>query len=409
MTSRKHRAVRSSRFEARRTAPGSGSENHAVLSEDDISSMRFLFVTGTRADFGKIEPLAIASRDAGFDVEFFVTGMHLLMRYGRTAVEVRRVQGTRVFEFHNQRSGDRLDVILGKTMSGFSDYVAETCPDLVILHGDRVESLACALVCATNYIRCAHIEGGEVSGTIDEHFRHCNSKLATCHFVSSAEAGKRVLKLGEAKDSVFVIGSPEIDFHATPSGVGLAEVRSHYDIHFDDYGILIFHPVTSETHSIGQQAAALFQTLVASGKKFVTILPNNDPGSDHIFREISRLPKDRFRCIPSMRFSYFSELLRNASAVIGNSSVGVREAPYLGVPSLDVGSRQYKRASAPSCWNCSAFDSEGISRFLSAAWGKRFQTDAGFGDGNAADRFLKVVKSRMFWDLPLQKSFHDNG
>ena len=96
-------------------------------------------------------------------------------------------------------------------------------PDVQV--AGRLTKSACALVCATNYVRCAHIEGGEVSGTIDELFRHCNTKLAYCHFVSSEAAARRVMTLGEPAEAVHAIGSPELDFHSRPSGVGLAEVK----------------------------------------------------------------------------------------------------------------------------------------------------------------------------------------
>src|SRR5690606_10437653 len=122
------------------------------------------------------------------------------------------------------------------------------------------------LVCATNYIRCAHVEGGEVSGTIDEVFRHCNTKLASHHFVSSERAASRVMALGEAREAIHVIGSPELDFHAGPSGVTVDEVRARYEIAFDEYGICTFHPVTSEKSSIGAQASALFGSLERSGR-----------------------------------------------------------------------------------------------------------------------------------------------
>ena len=97
---------------------------------------------------------------------------------------------------------------------------------------------------------------------------------------------------------------------------------------------------------MGNQASALFEALKYSGRKFVTILPNNDPGFKEIWRVIEALPKNQFRVIPSMRFSYFSELMKNSSAIVGNSSAGVREAPFLGLPSLDIGSRQRARSAA---------------------------------------------------------------
>ena len=368
-----------------------------------------LFVTGTRADFGKLEPLATAAREAGFPVSFFVTGMHMLERYGLTKHEVHRLPGVEVFEYLNQRAGDPQDLILAKTVFGFSDFVHDNRPDLVIVHGDRVEALACALVCATNYIRCAHIEGGEVSGTIDEVFRHCNTKLAACHFVSSEAARVRVMALGEAAETIHVIGSPELDVHDQPSGVTLAEVKERYSIPFDDYGIVLFHPVTSETGTIRAQAAALYAALQASGRNFVLVNPNNDPGSDAIFSVLGSLPAAQFRRLPSMRFAYFSELLKNAAAMVGNSSAGVREAPFLGVPSLDVGTRQTNRAQAPSLFACTATDRAAIERFLAQEWGRRYPAHTAFGQGRAADRFIAVLQDPRFWSQSLQKEFRDIG
>jgi UDP-N-acetylglucosamine 2-epimerase (hydrolysing) len=368
-----------------------------------------LFVTGTRADYGKLEPLAAAARDAGFQVSFFVTGMHMLDRYGRTKLEVARFPGADVFEFLNQRIGDPQDVILAKTVIGFSDFIAEHRPDLAVVHGDRIEALACALVCATNYVRSAHVEGGEVSGTIDEMFRHCNSKLATHHFVSSPEAARRVMALGEPAESIHAIGSPELDFHAQPSGVTLDEVRARYGIPWADYGIAVFHPVTSESDTMGAQAQALFGALRASGRRFVIVAPNNDPGSDAIFRVLEALPKEQFRLIPSMRFAHFSELMKNATCIVGNSSAGVREAPFLGLPSLDIGSRQTNRASAASITTAAASDGEVIATFLRDQWGRSHGRHMAFGEGRAADRFVAVLRDPAFWDRGLQKRFADHG
>lgn len=366
-----------------------------------------LFLTGTRADFGKLVPLAAAARDAGHRVTFFVTGMHMLDRYGLTVNEVRRMAGVGVHEFLNQRPGDPQDVILAKTVMGFSDYVTENRPDLIVIHGDRIEALAASLVAATNYIRSAHVEGGEVSGTIDEAFRHCNTKLCAHHFVSSEAAAARVRSLGELPEAIHVIGSPELDFHARPSGVTLDQVRARYDIPFADYGIAVFHPVTSEQDSIGAQAADLFGALAASQRPFVVIAPNNDPGSREIFAVLDQLPKTRFRVLPSMRFAHFSELMKNAACMVGNSSAGVREAPFLGLPSLDIGTRQTNRAEAPSVVAAKAGDREVILDFLRSHWGRRADQHEGFGTGSAAERFVEVLSRPDFWNLSLQKAFRD--
>jgi UDP-N-acetylglucosamine 2-epimerase (hydrolysing) len=370
-----------------------------------VTGKRLLFVTGTRADYGKLEPLAKAAQDAGFHISFFITGMHMMRRYGETRLEVKRFVGAEFFEFVNQREGDALDFILSKTILGFSDFVHEHRPDLVIIHGDRVEALAASIVCAMRYIRSAHVEGGEVSGTIDESIRHCNTKLCASHFVSSEAAKARVLALGESPERVFNIGSPELDTHARPSGVSIEEVKARYAIPFDDYGIAVFHPVTSEQETIGAQAASLFGALEASGKCFVVIAPNNDPGTEDIFAVLEKLPPERFRLIPSMRFNYFSELMKNAAVMVGNSSAGVREAPFLGLPSLDVGTRQNLRAESSTVTSCLAFETEAIVSFLAINWGERLVRDNAFGQGTAAEKFICILSQYSYWNGALQKGF----
>ena len=374
-------------------------------SRNNLASL--LFVTGTRADYGKLEPLALAAYNNNYRVSFFVTGMHMLKQYGLTKEEIHRHENFEVTDFVNQREGDPQDLILSKTVLGFSDYIQECKPDLVIVHGDRVEALAATLVCATNYIKCVHVEGGEVSGTIDEVCRHCNTKLAWAHLVSSENARERVQRLGEANESIYVLGSPELDIHGRPTGLTIGDVKMRYDISFENYGICIFHPVTSEVSDISRQAESLFKFLDKSGKSFVVILPNNDPGSDHILEIIRTLPQNKFKVLPSMRFLYFSELMRNAEAIVGNSSMGVREAPFLGIPSLNVGTRQFNRANSPSILSCSAYDQSSFSTFFEKYWGKRFTIDTTFGSGNAAENFVSLLKKKSFWETSFQKHFSE--
>lgn len=372
-------------------------------------SRRIAFVTGTRADFGKIQPLASSAAALGFDTAFFVTGMHMLRRYGDTRREVRHQAAGDVYEFVNQSPGDGQDAILAKTMAGFADWIIEHPADLVVIHGDRVEALAVALVCAMRYVPCAHVEGGEVSGTIDELYRHCNSKLCRYHFVSSHQAAQRVQALGEHPSDTFVIGSPELDFHAADPGVDLAEVRRYYEIPFEEYGVVVFHPVTSEIDSMADQASSLFGALTTSGRDFVVICPNNDPGAESIFEVLAELPAERFRVVPSMRFAYFSMLMRHAAVIVGNSSLGVREAPFLGVPSLDVGTRQTNRSSSPSITHVSALDRNRIVAFLDTQWMRRYDRVSDFGHGDAGSRFGEIICDEAFWARSRQKSFYEAG
>jgi UDP-N-acetylglucosamine 2-epimerase (hydrolysing) len=137
----------------------------------------------------------------------------------------------------------------------------------------------------------------------------------------------------------------------------------------------------------------------------VVIAPNNDPGTEDIFAVLEKLPTERFRLIPSMRFNYFSELMKNAAVMVGNSSAGVREAPFLGLPSLDVGTRQNNRALTTSIKSCSAHDMAAISRFLASEWGRRLPMDDAFGGGNSAQSFVSVLQISTFWKQQAQKVF----
>jgi UDP-N-acetylglucosamine 2-epimerase (hydrolysing) len=158
---------------------------------------------------------------------------------------------------------------------------------------------------------------------------------------------------------------------------------------------------------MGAQADALFGVLDASGKDFVVIAPNNDPGSSDIFAAIDRLPADRFRVLPSMRFAHFSELMKNACAMIGNSSAGVREAPFIGIPSVDIGTRQTNRAKSPSVFFADAPETTKIVDFLTNVWGTPYPRHDAFGGGSAADRFAAVLSDEAFWTSDLQKTFHE--
>lgn len=364
-----------------------------------------VFVTGTRADFGKIKAIANQLIEHQWKVSFFVTGMHMLEQYGSTYLEVRRVEGATTYEYVNQRDADPLDMVFAKTVFGFSDWLQEQKPDLVVVHGDRVEAKACAFVCTTNYIRCLHIEGGEVSGTIDEVFRHCISKLAHHHFVCSKLARKALIAMGESEDRIAIIGSPELDIHKKEGLVDLASVLDRYNIPFSDYGVAVFHPVTSEIDSLKSQAQGLFSTLEKSGRNFVVIASNNDPGRTEIMEVIESLNPSNFHLISSMRFEYFSELMKNAAVLVGNSSAGVREAPFLGVPSLNIGTRQTGRAFSESITNAHAHETGSINDFLQWKWGKRYERSYEFGDGRSVERFVLEIEKPDFWKVPKQKYF----
>lgn len=368
-----------------------------------------MFVTGTRADFGKLKPLIRAvAGDARFDYAIFATGMHMLSRYGFTVEEVANAGFSPIYSYMNHVHGEPMEVILANTVQGLSRYVQEYQPDMIVVHGDRVEALAGAVVGAMRNILVAHIEGGEVSGTIDELIRHSTSKMSHLHFVAHEQARDLLVRMGESPDSVYPIGSPDIDVMLSPELPSVDEARRWYEIGFSDYAIVAFHPVTTELDRIDAHAAAVVDALLASGLNAVVIYPNNDTGSDRILAAYERLRGNaRFRIFPSLRFEFFLALLRQAQVMVGNSSAGVREAPVYGVPTVNIGSRQNNRFSAPSIHNCEPDATRIAALMRECAVAPRHPANTHFGQGDSARRFIEALGSPALWSVPTQKLFHD--
>ena len=216
---------------------------------------RKVLSTGTRADFGKMKPLMTEVKNAAdFDYAIFATGMHVLSRYGSTVIEIQRAGFKNIYSHINQDGSvnSQMDFVLANTIQGLGHYMREFAPDLLVVHGDRIEALAGAIVGALNNILVAHVEGGEVSGTIDDLIRHAVSKLSHVHFVSNEGARKRLIQMGESPDAVYVIGSPDIDIMLSDKLPALPAVRGNTRFHLQEYGIFAFHPVTTEPHLLRQ-------------------------------------------------------------------------------------------------------------------------------------------------------------
>ncbi len=371
---------------------------------------RIIFVSGTRADFGKLKPLIAKVNDSGeFEYQIFVTGMHMLARYGSTVNEVIKAGFTNIFPFINQDSSvsSQMDMALANTIIGLGHYVREFQPDLIVVHGDRVETLAGAIVGALNNILVAHVEGGEVSGTVDELIRHSVSKLSHMHFVANEVARRRLIQMGELPERVYVIGSPDIDIMLSEELPTLAEVQARYDTEFSQYAILLYHPVTIELHTIRQNANHVLDAALESGLNFVVLYPNNDTGSEVILEVYERLRGNpRFRVLPSMRFEFFLTLLKNSTAIIGNSSAGIREAPVYGVPTVNIGSRQINRFHYPSIVNVQ--DSKPAILAALSELPNSIVPSTHFGTGESAKRFMEHLHSLSFWETCPQKQFREH-
>ncbi|MFX4238007.1 UDP-N-acetylglucosamine 2-epimerase [Aliarcobacter butzleri] len=374
-----------------------------------MSKKIIVFLTGTRADFGKIKSLIKITQESElFDVHIFVTGMHMLAKYGKTIIEVEKSGFKNIYPFINHDDIAHMDRNLAKTIDGFSHYISEIKPDLIVVHGDRIEAMAGAIVGSLNNILVAHIEGGEVSGTIDELIRHSISKLSHVHLTSNEEANKRLIQMGEDSRCVFNIGSPDLDLMNSNDLPSLEFVKNYYGIDFQKFAIVMFHPVTTETNKLKDQVKIFVDSLIESNQKYIIIYPNNDMGSDTILQEYERLlDNTNFKIYPSLRFEYFLVLLKNAQFMIGNSSAGVREAPYYNIPTINLGNRQNNRVKSNTIISID-FIKEDINNSINKVLkiGK-IEKDVDFGDGNSDKKFYELLQNENFWHISNQKQFKD--
>lgn len=372
---------------------------------------KILFLTSTRADYGKLKILMKAvEKEKKFELYIFTTGMHMLSKYGSTYREVEKGKYKNIYKYINQKSdySEQMDLILSNTIVGLSNYVSEVKPDLIVVHGDRLEALAGAIVGAFNNIKIMHIEGGEVSGTIDESIRHAITKFSHFHLVANDEAKNRIIQLGENKDNIYVFGSPDIDIMYSNNLPSIEKVKDRYEISFNEYSILIYHPVTTEVDKLKERVKELVDGIIKSNLNYIVIYPNNDLGNEIIFNEYKRLENNnKIKFFPSMRFEYFLTLLKNSQFIIGNSSSGVREACVYGVPAIDVGNRQNGRYKNIDSIIHAKEDKVEILEAIANLKDRKFEPISYYGAGNSEEMFISILKDDNMWKESMQKRFND--
>lgn len=370
---------------------------------------KLIFVTGTRADYGKLKPiLNLLINDPGYEIKIFVSGMHTDAKYGETYIAILRDFPANTEIFSNNTKGFDSSSCCAEMIHGMNRYLKNNKADLVVVHGDRVEALAACISARLNNVLVAHLEGGEKSGTIDESIRHAISKFANYHFVCNENALKTLILMGEDQKVIFNIGSADMDFIIKGEIPHIEKTFKKYDIEFSNYGIVLFHPVTTDVQGTMQYCALMVEAILESDKNYIIIDPNNDLGSDEIRNLYSKKLYDlkRFKRFPSVDFEHFISLLSHSSVLIGNSSAGIRESPYLKVSSINIGTRQDGRIdfSHPSIYNYDLENELPLKDLIVNSWDKReYPSFNAFGSGNTAIKFKSIMEDINFWKIKLQK------
>lgn len=332
---------------------------------------KICFVTGTRADYGIMAPLMKSLHaDPEIDLQVIVTNMHLSSIHGMTVKEI-EADGLPVsWRIESLLSADTPSATV-KTMAltemGMAEALPVLKPDLLVILGDRYEMLAAASAALIFRIPVAHLYGGETTeGAYDDCIRHAITQLSTYHFTSTQEYADRVIRMGALPENVHWVGSLGVDNIRNEQPLSREDLSESLGWDPGDrYVVATFHPATAQPGEEEIQTGALLEALdevIAEGWKVLFTMPNSDTGGNRIaslIREWADAREGMVKCVASLGRRRFYSALRNAGAMVGNSSSGLIEAPAFGIPTLNVGDRQKGRARGESVVDVAA-DKEAI-------------------------------------------------
>lgn len=376
-------------------------------------------VTTSRADYGIYLPiLRCIQAEPSLALRLLVTGMHLSQRFGMT-VKAIEADGFEIAERVKMLSNSDDPAAIAKSMArgtaGFAEVYARSRPDILVVLGDRFESHAAALAALPFKIPIAHIHGGELTeGAIDDALRHSMTKLSHLHFAATKEYGRRLVQMGEEPWRVTVSGAPSLDNLASVKRLTIAELKSRFCLCLTPETLLVtFHPATLEYEDAGRQAEELLAALKASGRPVVFTMPNADTGGQVIREHIRRFvhAEPSAQAVENLGTEGYFSVLALCTAMVGNSSSGLLEAPSFGLPVVNVGSRQSGRVRGRNVIDVGCGREEigaGIRRATDPAFRKSLQDLANpYGDGNAAQRIVAKLAEVPLSSRLLLKHFHD--
>ena len=380
---------------------------------------KIAIVTGTRAEYGLLKPLIKAiDLDENFQLQLFVTGMHLMSKFGNTYRQIEE-DGFKIdSKIEDGLNGDNALAIskaIGNGIIGFARVYEKLKPELVIVLGDRSEILAAVTAAVIANIPVGHIHGGETTeGAYDEFIRHAITKMSHLHFASSDVYRKRIIQLGEHPASVFNTGAIGID---SINNIDLLnkedfEIAINYKLNKNSV-LITFHPVTLESGTAEVQFQELINALdPLEDTTLIFTKPNSDKGGNIIIKMIDNyVDSNRYKAVSfkSLGQLRYLSALQFVTFVIGNSSSGVLEVPIFKKPTINIGDRQKGRLMPESVISCMPNEND-ISKAISKALSSKFITEIQnqsnpYGNGTATKQIISILKKSKFQNT--KKSFYD--
>uniref|UniRef100_A0A8C8EP31 Bifunctional UDP-N-acetylglucosamine 2-epimerase/N-acetylmannosamine kinase n=2 Tax=Oncorhynchus tshawytscha TaxID=74940 RepID=A0A8C8EP31_ONCTS len=379
--------------------------------------LRVCVATCNRADYSKLAPImfGIKANPDEFELEVVVLGAHLIDDYGNTFRMIEQDDFDIGSKLHTiVRGEDEAAMVesVGLALVKLPDVLHRLRPDVLVVHGDRFDALALATAAALMNIRILHLEGGEVSGTIDDSIRHAISKLAHYHACCTRTAEQHLIAMCEDHTRILLAGCPSYDkllaAHHRDDYMDIIRNWLGDNVKEHDYIVALQHPVTTDIKNSIKIYELMLDALISFNKKTLVLFPNIDAGSKEMVRVMRKKGVEQhpnFRAVKHVPFEQFIQLVCHAGAMIGNSSCGVREAGAFGTPVINLGSRQTGRETGENVLHVRDADTQNkIYHALELQFGKRYPCSKIYGDGNAVPRILKFLQT-IDLDEPLQKTF----
>ena len=360
-------------------------------------------LTEARSSYGYLRPIArLIEDDPELRYSLLVTSQHLLPDFGYSVEDIER-DGLnitdRIYMTLDGYTPATMAKSLGVLLLGVTDALVRLRPDLLLVLGDRGESLMGAVAAAHMNIPVAHVQAGERSGNIDGITRHAITRFTHIHFASGPEAAERLRRMGEEEFRIFTTGAPQLDELVNGSVARPAEVADRFHLDLERPLVLVVqHPVTEE---FGEGVAQMEETLEAVcelEEQTVVIFPNTDAGSDDLRHMIERHHRPFMRVERNVPRYVYGGLMQVASVLVGNSSSGLIEAPAFGLPAVNVGLRQRDRARAANVIDV-PYDRRAIVEAIRRAMTPEFRrelegSDSPYlSDGRVSERIVEILKT----------------
>ena len=373
-------------------------------------------VTGSRAEYGLLEPvLHKIEASHALELQLIVTGAHLLPEFGSTVEDIRQAGfkiDRLISEITSAASGADVSRQIGAGTIAFTDALEALAPDAVLLVGDRYELLAPTLASFFLNIPIVHVHGGEITnGAFDDAIRHAISKFSQLHAVAAPEYAARLIRAGENPDSVAVVGGLGVDAVGNYEKLTREQLEAQLGIPLGHRLLLVtYHPVTADEHDTMAEIRSIVAALSSFPEMTVIFtLPNADPENKLISEVLTGATSEnkKWHMFSSLGTQKYLSLLSYASAVIGNSSSGLLEAPALRVPTVNIGPRQSGRIQAPSVLSCGTSRREiesAISIVLTSDFLSSFEgMETPYGGVGASDKIISLLESTAFGSLGYKK------